>query len=223
MPIANPKRIGLVLAGNIPLVGFHDWLSVFLSGHHSLLKLSEKDRVLFTWFLDWLEKQNPHLSQRWTVVNKLTTYDAVIATGSNNSGRYFAHYFSHVPHLLRFNRNGVGVLTGTESTEELKGLARDVLTYFGLGCRSVAKVLIPQDYSIDDLAAAFDETPEIQENARYRNNYDYQLALALLNRIPSPYQRGDYPPGKPRTGFCHWYIARGALSGYRAEKCDPGP
>ncbi len=176
-------QIGLVLAGNIPLVGFHDVLSVFITGHEALIKLSDKDRYLLPHCLEWMKKQNPAVGAYFQVVDKLENYDAVIATGSNNSARYFEAYFGHKPHIIRRNRNGVAVLTGQESEADLSGLADDVLAYFGLGCRNVSKIYVPKEYQFEPLLEALHEHRELAMHNKYKNNFDYNYTLLILNKI----------------------------------------
>ncbi|MBK7343595.1 MAG: acyl-CoA reductase [Saprospiraceae bacterium] len=186
LPVSKPdrKKVGLVMAGNIPLVGFHDFLCVWLSGHHSLIKLSEKDALLLTWILTQLNGINPAFEGDWEIVDRLTGFDAVIATGSNNSARYFDAYFGAYPHIIRKNRNAVAVLNGTESSDQLALLAQDILTYFGLGCRNVSKLIVPAGYDFHPLLDIIDQYPELQEHNRYRNNVDYQYTLAIMNQEP---------------------------------------
>lgn len=186
LPVSKPdrKKVGLVMAGNIPLVGFHDFLCVWLSGHQSLIKLSEKDALLLTWILTQLKEINPAFEGDWEIVDRLTGFDAVIATGSNNSARYFYAYFGAYPHIIRKNRNAVAVLNGTESSDQLALLAQDILTYFGLGCRNVSKLIVPAGYDFHPLLDIIDQYPELQEHNRYRNNVDYQYTLAIMNQEP---------------------------------------
>lgn len=186
LPVSKPdrKKVGLVMAGNIPLVGFHDFLCVWLSGHQSLIKLSEKDALLLTWILTQLKEINPAFEGDWEIVDRLTGFDAVIATGSNNSARYFDAYFGAYPHMIRKNRNAVAVLNGTESSDQLALLAQDILTYFGLGCRNVSKLIVPAGYDFHPLLDIIDQYPELQEHNRYRNNVDYQYTLAIMNQEP---------------------------------------
>ncbi|PHI18139.1 acyl-CoA reductase [Lewinellaceae bacterium SD302] len=178
------KTIGLVLAGNIPLVGFHDVLSVFVSGHKSQVKLSEKDAFVLPYLLKKLGEYDKRANSYFEVVNKLGDFDAVIATGSNNSARYFEAYFGKYPHIIRRNRNGVAVLNGQETTEELLALGQDVFQYFGLGCRNVAKLYVPEDYDFQPLLEAFHEWRHLQNHPKYKNNFDYNYALLMLNKEP---------------------------------------
>lgn len=179
----QPKRLGLVMAGNIPLVGFHDFMCIFLSGHHALIKLSDKDPYLWPHLLDLLKRIDPRSSNYFSVVERLSDMDAVIATGSNNTSRYFEAYFGKYPHIIRRNRNGVGVFTGHETPEELMAFGKDVFRYFGLGCRNVSKIYVPQGYVFDPLLEAMHEYRQIILHNKYKNNFDYYYAWYLLNRV----------------------------------------
>lgn len=181
---AQPRQVGLVMAGNIPMVGFHDFLCVFLSGHHALIKLSDKDPYLFPYLLQQLTAINPEAKTRFQLQERLSGMDAVIATGSNNTARYFEAYFGKYPHIIRKNRNGVAVLTGRESDDQLKALGKDVFRYFGLGCRNVSKLYVPEGYVFDPLLEALYEYREIVLHSKYKNNFDYHYASYLLNRLP---------------------------------------
>lgn len=176
-------RVGLVLAGNLPLVGFHDLLCVFASGHQSVVKLSDKDPYLLPAVLRALRQIDPRTEAYFRVEKKLKDFDAVIATGSNNSARYFESYFGKYPHIIRRNRNGVAVLDGEESSEELLALGRDVFDYFGLGCRNVAKLYVPKGYNFHPLLEALHEYRQIVNHTKYKNNFDYNYALYLLNNV----------------------------------------
>jgi hypothetical protein len=181
----SPKIVGLVLAGNIPLVGFHDVLSVLISGHIAKTKLSSKDDKLMFLIHEILVEIEPRFAQRWIITGgKLNDFAAIIATGSNNSGRYFEYYFGRYPHIFRNNRNAVAVLSGNESDEELSALADDVFMFFGLGCRNVSKIYIPQDYHIESLFNAFNKYSNLFNHHKYANNYEYQRTILLLNKIP---------------------------------------
>lgn len=179
-----PKTVGLVFAGNIPLVGFHDWLCVFAAGHRAQVKLSEKDPYLFPYLMRVLEKIDHRSASLTQIVDRLDSFDAVIATGSNNSARYFEAYFGAYPHIIRKNRNGVGVLTGAESREELMSLGKDIFQYYGLGCRNVSKLYVPEQYDFDPLLEVLYEYREVVRNNKYKNNFDYNYALYVLNRLP---------------------------------------
>lgn len=176
------RKIGLILAGNIPLVGIHDVICCFLCGHISLLKYSDKDKVLMKWFIDKIKTIEPISSSYFEEVDKLKDYEAAIATGSNASAVHFEYYFRHVPHIIRRNRNSVAVLTGDESDEQLTLLGADVFSYFGLGCRNVSMILVPKTFDIERLIKAFEPYKDIIHHHKYKNNYDYNLALMLLNK-----------------------------------------
>ncbi len=178
---SNPLKTGLVMAGNIPLVGFHDWLCIFLSGHNALVKPSAKDTVLITHIIETLGEWNPDVKTQTIFSEMLKGCDAYIATGSNNSARYFDYYFSKYPHIIRRNRTSVAILTGTETASELDKLADDINLYFGLGCRNVTKIYVPKDYDFIPLLAALKKYNDFADNSKYKNNYDYQLAILLLN------------------------------------------
>lgn len=178
----QPQTVGLVMAGNLPLVGFHDVLCVFVAGHRARIKLSDKDPYLLPYLLKLLEDFMPGASDHFKVVERLADFDAVIATGSNNSLRYFKSYFGKYPHILRGHRNGVAVLTGDESPEALQRLGEDVFAYFGLGCRNVAKLYVPDQYDFDPLLEALYEQREVVLHSKYKNNFDYNYSLFVLNR-----------------------------------------
>lgn len=179
----NPKDVALVLAGNIPLVGFHDVLSVFLSGHHAQIKLSEKDQYLLPYLFRELKQIDERTAGYFTIVGQLKGFDAVIATGSNNSSRYFESYFSKFPNIIRRNRNAIAVLSGEETKEELKALGNDVFQYYGLGCRNVSKIYVPKEYNFEPLLEALHEHKEIVLNTKYKNNFDYNYAILVLNKV----------------------------------------
>jgi hypothetical protein len=180
---SSPKKVGIVMAGNIPLVGFHDWLCVFVSGHQAQVKLSEKDPFLFPYLMKILERLDERTLAYIEVTERLHGFEAVIATGSNNSARYFEAYFSKYPNIIRKNRNGVAVLTGDETLEELRALGKDIFRYYGLGCRNVAKLYVPKGYDFDPLLEALHEYREVVLNTKYKNNFDYNYALFVLNKI----------------------------------------
>ncbi len=177
------KTVGLVMAGNLPLVGFHDVLCVFVAGHKAKIKLSEKDPYLLPYLLKLLEKIDPATTAYFEITERLLDMDAVIATGSNNSARYFESYFSKYPNIIRKNRNGVAVLTGTESKDDLHELGHDVFRYFGLGCRNVAKLYLPKGYDFIPLLEALHEYRDIILHQKYKNNFDYNFALYILNKV----------------------------------------
>lgn len=174
------KKVGLILAGNIPLVGFHDVISVVLSGHIPLIKLSSKDKYMVPFLLKkWNEFSGG--SVQFELVEKLENFDAVIATGSNNTARYLEYYFKDHLSIIRKNRTSVAVLKGDETNEELQLLAEDIFRYFGLGCRNVTRIFIPEDFVIDRLFENFLGFQDIINHNKYANNYDYNRAVYLLN------------------------------------------
>jgi hypothetical protein len=176
-----PKKVGIVMAGNIPLVGFHDMLCVFLSGHYAVIKLSSKDEALLRHLVEKLIEWEAAAGSYFTISVLLKECDAYIATGSNNTARYFEYYFKDVPNIIRKNRTSVALLTGEETTEELEHLADDVHLYFGLGCRNVTKLYVPQGYNFVPLLEAFKKYDHFMNHNKYKNNYDYNLAIHLLN------------------------------------------
>ena len=178
------KNIGLILAGNIPLVGFHDVLCCYLTGHRSIIKLSDKDSVLIQYMIDQIIAIHPDAMQYFVFVEKLKDYDAAIATGSNSTAKHFAYYFKDIPHIIRQNRNSIAVIRGDESMEDLYKLAADVFSYFGLGCRNVSKFFVPKGYDITKLFDAFIPYNDTIHHNKYKNNYDYNVALNLLNKEP---------------------------------------
>jgi len=176
------QTVGLVLAGNIPLVGFHDVLCVYVAGHKARIKLSSKDEYVLPYLLELLAKFDEAAADYFEVVDKLDGYDAVIATGSNNSARYFETYFKDVPHIIRKNRNAVAVLSGKESEEEMRALGNDIFRYFGLGCRNVSKLYVPEGYDFDPLLHVLHAWKSLQNHAKWKNNFDYNYALTTLNK-----------------------------------------
>lgn len=178
------KTVGLVLAGNLPLVGFHDWLSVFVSGHKAQVKLSDKDPYLLPHLTEVMASFDSRVSAYTDYVAQLRGFDAVIATGSNNSARYFESYFGKYPHIIRKNRNAVSVLTGKESEEEINRLGKDIFQYFGLGCRNVSKIFVPRDFAFDPfLERLHQEYQQMILHDKYRHNYDYNYALYIINKV----------------------------------------
>lgn len=177
----TPLNIGLVLAGNIPLVGFHDILSVLGSGNRALIKLSSQDNKLTPYILNKLTGIEKGFENLISYVEKLTDYDAVIATGSNNTSRYFEYYFSKVPHIIRKNRNSLAVLTGKESADELKALGNDIFDYFGLGCRNVSKIYVPKGYNFNHFFESIQDFDYVLNHHKYNNNYDYNKSIFLVN------------------------------------------
>ena len=179
----NGKNIGLVMAGNIPLVGFHDFLCVFVSGHNQTIKLSSKDDVLLKHIVQKLYSWDISVQNYIAFAPMLKGCNAYIATGSNNSARYFEQYFAKYPSIIRRNRTSVAILNGKETVEELDKLTDDVHLFFGLGCRNITKIFVPKDYNFIPLLRAFDKYKYFADHHKYKNNYDYQLSIALMNNI----------------------------------------
>jgi Acyl-CoA reductase (LuxC) len=184
LPAINnkPKLIGIVMAGNIPLVGFHDLLCVFIAEHKALIKPSSKDETLIRHIAGIMAGWNEEINELIQFEVMLKNCDAYIATGSNNSAGYFEYYFKKYPHIIRRNRTSVAILTGEETKEELEKLADDVYLYFGLGCRNVTKIYLPEDYDFIPLLTAFKKYDSLADHHKYKNNYDYNLAIHLLNK-----------------------------------------
>lgn len=180
----QPKKIGLILAGNIPLVGFHDFLSVLISGHNVLVKTSSNDQHLIKFLANYLISIDKSLEERITFTDgKLESFDAVIATGSNNTARYFEYYFKNKPSIIRSNRNSVAILNGAETHEDLVNLGEDIFRYFGLGCRNVSKLFVPNGYSFDAFFQAIFEYQDVIHYEKYSNNYDYNKAVFLMSNF----------------------------------------
>lgn len=180
----KPKTVGLILAGNIPLVGFHDFLSVLICGHSVLVKTSSNDQHLLPFLAKYLIAVCPDLKEKITFVEgKLENFDAVIATGSNNTSRYFEYYFKDKPSIIRKSRNSVAVLDGTESKEDMVALGEDVFRYFGLGCRNVSKLFLPKGYNFDAFFNGMFPYQDVIKYEKYANNYDYNKAVFLMSNF----------------------------------------
>lgn len=180
----EPKTIGLILAGNIPLVGFHDFLSVLISGHHVIVKTSSNDQHLLPFLAKYIIAVEPRFTEIITFVDgKLENFDAVIATGSNNTSRYFEYYFKDKPSIIRKNRNSVAVLTGKETKEQLTELGEDIFRYFGLGCRNVSKLFVPKGYDFKEFFEAIFKYSDVIHYEKYANNYDYNKAVFLMSNF----------------------------------------
>jgi hypothetical protein len=176
------KVVLLILAGNIPLVGFHDVICSFLSGSKSMIKVSSKDSLLVNYLIRQIITINPDTTEYFEIIEgKATAFTHVIATGSTNSARYFDHYFSKFPHIIRKNRNSLAIIEKDTSDIEMKNLAKDVFQYFGLGCRNVTKLFVPCDFDFDRLRDAFQTSANVINHNKYANNYDYHKAIALMN------------------------------------------
>jgi hypothetical protein len=178
---AAPKKIGLILAGNIPMVGFHDVLCVLATGNIALIKLSSSDDKLLPALLTELIKIEPLLEKQISYTERLKDFDAIIATGSNNTSRYFDYYFGKGPNIIRKNRNSVAVLRGNETPDEIALLGHDVFDYFGLGCRNVSKLYIPEGYDIKNFFEPVESFKDIANHFKYNNNYDYNKSIYLVN------------------------------------------
>lgn len=183
MPL-SPKNVGIIMAGNIPLVGFHDFLCVFICGHYLHIKLSSKDDVLQKHIIEYMIKADPSIAGHITIAERLNGCDAYITTGSNNTARYFEQYFGIYPNIIRQNRTSVAILDGTETDEDLLLLADDVYLYYGLGCRNVTQICVPRNFDFARLLQLFGKYNDYADLNKYKNNYDYHLAIYLLNRVP---------------------------------------
>ncbi|MEY2869950.1 MAG: hypothetical protein RIR01_2453 [Bacteroidota bacterium] len=180
----KPKRIALILAGNIPLVGFHDFLCVLITGHDVLVKTSSNDQHLLPFLAKYLIHIAPELENKITFTEgKLENFDAVIATGSNNTARYFEYYFKDKPSIIRKSRNSVAILNGEETKEQLIALGEDIFRYFGLGCRNVSKLFVPKGYNFDTFFEAIFEYQDVIQYEKYANNYDYNKAVFLMSNF----------------------------------------
>lgn len=180
----SPKTVAIIMAGNIPLVGFHDFLSVLITGHKVLVKQSSNDKHLLPFLAKYLEVVEPQFKDQIKFTEeKLEHFDAVIATGSDNTARYFEYYFKNKPSIIRKNRNSVAVLTGKETLEQLEALAEDIFRYYGLGCRNVSKLFVPKDYNFDAFFSGVYKWHHIIEEAKYANNYDYNKAVYLMSEF----------------------------------------
>jgi hypothetical protein len=184
--VKNAKKIGVILAGNIPLVGFDDFRCVLISGNKFCGKLPSDDKFLLPLVAEMLLEIEPRFAEQVEFTEaQLRDMDAIIATGSNNSSRYFEHYFSKYPNIIRGNRNGIAVLTGNETKEELEAFGEDIFRYFGLGCRNVTKLFVPENYNFNSFfEAIYKWGGEMLANNKYMNNYDYHKTLYLLSSIP---------------------------------------
>jgi hypothetical protein len=171
------------MAGNIPMVGVHDLICVLLSGHQLVAKLSSQDEVLMRFIIDQLIQINDEFKSQVTIADRLNDIEAVIATGSDNTARYFHYYFDKIPHIIRKNRTSVSLLNGDESAAEKKALANDIFTYYGLGCRNVSKLLLPSQYDVTSLFEHWNDFEHIADHHKYHNNYHYQKSIMLVNQV----------------------------------------
>ena len=175
------KNVGIVMAGNIPLVGFHDFLCVFLSGHQQTIKLSSKDDILLKHLIQKMYSWEVTVQNHISIANRIDGCDAYIATGNNNSAAYFDYYFKKYPSIIRRNRTSVAIVTGQETEADLEKLADDIHIYFGLGCRNVTKIFVPENYNFVPLLKAFDKYAYFADHHKYKNNFDYYLTIQIMN------------------------------------------
>lgn len=178
------KTIAIVAAGNIPMVAFHDILCVLISGNKLQLKLSEKDKFLLPFILEKLIEIEPDFQGKFSVQFKLENFDAIIATGSNNTAKHFEYYFSKYKNIIRRNRNSIGILTGNETKEDIENLGNDIFDYYGLGCRNVSKIFVPKDFDLYSLKEGLSKHIGVNQHNQYMNNLDYQRTLYLMNQTP---------------------------------------
>jgi hypothetical protein len=182
--IYHSNTIAIVAAGNIPMVAFHDILCVLISGNNLQLKLSEKDKFLLPFILDKLVDFEPDFKDKISIQFKLEKFDAIIATGSNNTAKHFEYYFGKYKNIIRRNRNSIGILYDNETLEDIEKLGNDVFDYFGLGCRNVSKIFVPIDFDLMSLKEGFSKHIEVNQHNQYMNNLDYQRTLYLMNQTP---------------------------------------
>ena len=179
----DPVRVGVIMAGNIPLVGFYDFLSVLISGNKIIAKTSSKDPEMIPHISEILCSINPGFREKIVLTDgTLSNFDRVIATGSNNSSRYFEYYFSQYPHLIRKNRTSIAIIKGDESSTELKDLGEDIFSYFGLGCRNVSKIFIPRGFELKTMTDCWNDYSGMIQNRKYANNYDFNKAVFIVNK-----------------------------------------
>lgn len=179
----KPLNAGVVMAGNLPLAGFHDFLCVLISGNRIIAKTSSKDPDLIRLIADIIISFNPEFGSLISLTeDQISDFDIVIATGSDNSSRYFEYYFGKYPHIIRKNRNSIAIIDGTESDGELRSLGTDVFSYFGLGCRNVSKLYLPDKYDITKIVGFWDQYSSVINHNKYANNYDFYKAIYLINK-----------------------------------------
>lgn len=178
----SPKRVGLILSGNLPAVGMHDLLMLIAAGHQPVLKLSSQDKALMLMYIEAIRTINSDVLIE--IVDRLPSVDAVIATGSDFSSSYFSNYFAKIPHIIRKNRSSVAVLNGNETKSDFEGLAADIFTYYGLGCRNVSTIAVPHFFDLTPLFDVLTQVEWVLEHTKYSNNYQYHKTLLLLNQIP---------------------------------------
>ena len=178
------KKIAVIMAGNIPFVGFHDLLCVLISGNDAIIRTSSKDKALIHFLVSRLLEIEPRFREKVIFSEMLKGFDGIIATGSDNTSRYFEYYFGKYPHIIRKNRTSIAVLNGQEAPEEIAALGQDIFTFFGLGCRNVAKLFIPDGFEIEQLYPHWESFKEIIHHSKYCNNYEYQKSILLVTRAP---------------------------------------
>ncbi len=177
----KPKTIGIVMAGNIPLVGFHDLLCILISGNYAMIKVSSQDEFLIKYICQLLKDINAEFEKAIKFVDRLSGMDAIIATGSDNTSRYFEYYFAKYPNIIRRNRTSIGILSGSETSQDFHELGNDIFTYFGLGCRNVSKIYIPQEFNLNKFFEGIEEFSEVRHHHKYNNNYEYNKSIYLVN------------------------------------------
>jgi hypothetical protein len=180
----NPKLIAIIMAGNIPAVGFHDLMCVLLNGDSALIKLSSKDTILIKFLAEKLIEINSDFGSNIQYADQLKGFDAVIATGSDNTSRYFEYYFGKYPHIIRKNRTSVALMDGTENEKDFTQLGTDVFSYFGLGCRNVSKLFVPSGFDFIPLLKSWELFQDIEYHHKYHNNYHYQKSIFLVSQMP---------------------------------------
>jgi hypothetical protein len=180
----RPKKIGILMAGNVPAVGFHDLLAVLVTGHHAYVKLSSTDAITIPWLVNELREIAPELAKKVFFQEFLKGMDAYIATGSDNSARYFHYYFGKYPHIIRKNRTSIAVLTGKESSEDWLALGKDIFQYYGLGCRNVSKLYVPTPETLQSFLDGIKTFDWVAEHHKYFNNYEYNKSIFLINKVP---------------------------------------
>jgi hypothetical protein len=181
--VTKPVNVGVVMAGNIPLAGFHDFLSVLISGNRIIAKTSSKDPDLINLIAEILVSAEPEFKNLISVIDgNLAGFDIMIATGSDNSSRYFEYYFGKYPHIIRKNRNSIAVLDGKENDIELEALGKDVFSYFGLGCRNVSRLFLPDGYDLSALSRCWNSYSGLMQHKKYSSNYDFSKAVFIVNR-----------------------------------------
>lgn len=221
------KKVGLVLAGNIPLVGWHDIMCCFVAGHKTLIKISDKDKFLTPYLIKQLSVIDSRTSQYFEIIERLKEFDAIIATGSNNTSKYFEHYFGKYPNIIRANRNAVAVLTGKETDEEINALGADIFEYFGLGCRNVSMCLVPKDLNWERYLNIWHDGYKLYaQHNKYKNNFDHNVSLFILNKtkymISGSLILREDPSIASRIASMHYqhYDAHEQLTSYIEENKD---